>query len=248
MIKLERGECPEELTEEVCEELTRLYSQNRDKDVWNLPKIKKPLKEALLDMSHKKCVYCECRLNIESKDATIDHFLPKLMNPDKVVRWENLFPSCLRCNREKSDYEGKFVNPCEDSPQKYIGLNAQNRYRMEGIDCAGIGKNTILSINLNDIQRVMVPRMSEWEEIHQRLVDLLEDLDEYGYKERYRKKMEILMGKCTVDNPYAAVKASNMLEDRCYLNIKEILKGNGKWTCRLEEIENEMKQIALKFV
>lgn len=37
----------------------------------------KPLKEAMLDMSHGKCSYCECRLEIESKDATIDHFLPK---------------------------------------------------------------------------------------------------------------------------------------------------------------------------
>lgn len=32
-----------------------------------------------------------------------------------------------------------------------------------GIDTAGIGKNTINKVNLNDIDRVMVPRMQEWE-------------------------------------------------------------------------------------
>ena len=52
MIKLERGERPKELTDEVCEELKKLYAEDRDKDVWNSTKIKKPLKEAMLDMSH----------------------------------------------------------------------------------------------------------------------------------------------------------------------------------------------------
>mgnify|MGYP006990174034 CR=1 FL=1 len=47
--------------------------------------------------------------------------------------------------------------------------------------------------------------MAEWEEIHQRLVDISEDLNEYGYKERYRKRLEILMGKCTADNPSNAM-------------------------------------------
>ena len=72
MIKLNRGECPKELTDEVKEELTELYKKDKEKDVWNSPKIKKTLKEALLEMSHGKCSYCECALGIESKDVTID--------------------------------------------------------------------------------------------------------------------------------------------------------------------------------
>ena len=38
MIKLERGERPKELTDEVCEELKKLYAEDRDKDVWNSTK------------------------------------------------------------------------------------------------------------------------------------------------------------------------------------------------------------------
>lgn len=248
MIKLERGECPKELTPEVCEELTKLYSENRDKDVWNSPKIKKPLKDELLRMSHGKCVYCECRLNIESKDVTIDHFLPKSTHPGSVVKWENLFPACLRCNREKGDYEGKLVNPCKDKPQDYFALDSKSRYRLKGIDQAGIGKNTIVSIKLNDIQRVMVPRMIEWEDIHQRLADILEDLEEEGYKPKYKNKVEVLMGECMPESSYAAVKATNMLDDDCYKSIKNFLRSEGKWTGKLEMFEKEMEQISLQFV
>lgn len=51
MIKLNRGECPKELTDEVKEELTELYKKDKEKDVWNSPKIKKTLKR-------KQCMLC----------------------------------------------------------------------------------------------------------------------------------------------------------------------------------------------
>ena len=46
MIKLNRGECPKELTDEVKEELTELYKKDKEKDVWNSPKIKKNIKRS----------------------------------------------------------------------------------------------------------------------------------------------------------------------------------------------------------
>lgn len=248
MIKLERGECPNELTLEVREELTRLYRENRDRDVWNSSKIKKSLKEALLEMSHDKCSYCECKLNMESKDVTIDHFLPKSTNPDKVVDWENLFPACLRCNREKGDYEGKIVNPCKDTPKDYIALDSKSRYRLRGIDQAGIGKNTITSIELNDIQRLMVPRLKEWEDIHRRMTEIFEELEEGGYRERYRNRFEILMRECMSESSYAAVKATNMLDDDCYQSIKKYFITEGKWTNKLEMFEDELREISLRLI
>ena len=248
MIKLEREGCPKELTREVREELTRLYAENKDRDVWNSPKIKKPLKDALLRMTRGKCAYCECRLNIESKDVTIDHFLPKSTHPNEVVQWENLFPACLRCNREKKDYEKRIVNPCEDRPQDYIGLDVRNRYFLRGIDRDGVGKNTTTAIKLNDIRRVMVPRMIEWEEIRQRLEEISDDMQKDGYKTKYRNRIEVLMGKCLPDASYAAVKATNMLDDDCYQKIKNFLKDMGKWTDKLEILEQEMKSVSLVWI
>lgn len=93
-----------------------------------------------------------------------------------------------------------------------------------------------------------MPRMSEWEEIQQRLADILEDIKEEGYKEKYKRRLGVLMQRCTVDSPYAVVKATNMLDDNCYLDIRRFLKEEGKWTNKLEELEAEMEKIALRFI
>lgn len=248
MIKLNRGERPEALTDEVCEELKKLYSENNEKAVWNSSKIKKPLKEALLEMSHSKCSFCECKVDIESKDATIDHFLPKSLRPDLVVEWENLFPACLRCNREKRDCTEVLLNPCENEPKEFLALSKQNPFRLKGIDDQGIGKKTIDQIGLNDLNRVMVERMVQWEDIHQKLKEYYEDILDYGYQDKYKDRLRKLLNKCTVVNTYSAVKASNMLVDEYYIKIKEIIKDNGAWSDSMIELENEVKQIALQFV
>lgn len=248
MIKLERGERPEELTEEVCEELKKLYAEDNDKDVWNSPKIKKPLKKAMLEMSHGKCSYCECRLEIESKDATIDHFLPKSKNPDEVVDWKNLFPACLRCNRKKNNREEIIINPCENVPREYLGIRKANRFRFKAIDSEGIGKNTIDVINLNDIQRVMIPRMKEWESLEERLIEIEDDLKEVGFKKNYKNRLQKIMEDCLPDMSYSATKATNLLNDDTYNVIKKIFMEAGQWTDELKKLEADIKHIALNLV
>lgn len=246
MLRLTRGECPQELTDDVKRELTRLYAENKDRDVWNSPKIKKPLKTALLEMSHGKCSYCECLLGIESKDVTIDHFLPKSKHPDQVVEWENLFPACLRCNREKKNCQERIVNPCVDEPAQFVALDKTNTFRFKGIDAEGIGKATIRTIKLNDIERLIVPRQAEWEDIKQRLEYLYSNL-QIAYHKRHRDYLRVLMKKCTSANSYSAIKATHMLHDDTYLKIKSILMENEAWTEEFENMETEMKKIGLQF-
>ena len=246
MIKLNRGECPKALTDEVKAELTQAYIQNKEKDVWNSPKIKAPLKEALLEMSHNKCAYCECILGIESKDVTIDHFLPKMNHEDLVIEWTNLFPSCLRCNRKKNDNEERLINPCTDVPSDFLALDKHNPFRFKGIDGDKVGKNTILAIGLNDIERVMTERMIEWENIHYKLEEIYEDLQDNGYKKKYIMRFEKLMEKCTAPNAYAAVKASNMLCDDIYASVKDIFLDNKVWTSKFQELERELQDISLQ--
>lgn len=45
MLKLTRGECPKELDDQTVDELTKLYKQDKEKDVWNSPRIRGPLKK-----------------------------------------------------------------------------------------------------------------------------------------------------------------------------------------------------------
>ncbi len=248
MIKLNRGQCPEELTPEVQSALTELYKQDKHKDVWNSPKIKESLKDALTSMSHGKCAYCECLLDVESKDVTIDHFLPKSTYADKVVEWENLLPACLRCNRAKNNHEGTIVNPCTNEPKQYLGVRKGQPHRLKGIDEDGVGRYTIETIDLNDYQRVMTPRLQEWENVYQRLQEIYQDLVEEGYKEKYKIRFYSLMKACTKSRSYAATKATNLLNNELYAKVKQILQENGVWSDEFQKLEDEMEEIKLQMV
>lgn len=62
-------------------------------------------------------------LNAIPKD--VDHFKPKSIYPDLVVKWENLLPSCPHCNKEKSSHDTgaePIVNPSEDDPREFFYL------------------------------------------------------------------------------------------------------------------------------
>ena len=140
------------------------------------------------------------------------------------------------------------IDPCVNEPKDFLALDKKNPYRFKGIDGEQIGKNTILAIGINDIERLMAPRMSEWEDIHQRLEDLFDNLQEQGIKGKYKKQLETLMEKCTKESSYAAVKATNMLNDDTYFLIKNFFKVNNAWTSKYETIELEMKEGAMRLV
>ncbi|MFN4151578.1 MAG: HNH endonuclease, partial [Candidatus Sericytochromatia bacterium] len=82
MIYIERTQSPMKL-EEQKEELKKKYLET-GASVWNKDFIKK----ALLEMSHNKCAFCECTLNIESKYMEVEHFFNKSNYSEKVVDWE----------------------------------------------------------------------------------------------------------------------------------------------------------------
>lgn len=245
MIKLERGECPKELTDDVITELTERYKNDTEKDVWNSNKIKKPLKDALTSITKNKCAYCECMLNIESKDVTIDHFLPKISNDSLVVQWTNLLPSCLRCNREKNRKEDEIINPCDVEPKEHLGVK-KSGVRLVQINNSTIGKNTIRVLKLNDISRVMVPRQIVTEKIIEKLLELLEDIEEMDIiKSKYVDRLENYLSEGLRDKEYSGIVAAKILDDDIFHRIKEIYLKKELWNVRLQEIENELIDVAL---
>ena len=100
MIELNRVVKPSYLTDEKISELTAEFKAS-GKSVWNNEQIKKPL----LESSHGKCAYCECDLRKESNYMEVEHFEDKNHNPDKVVIWNNLLPSCKKCNGAKGAHD-----------------------------------------------------------------------------------------------------------------------------------------------
>lgn len=71
---------------------------------------------------------------------------------------------------------------------------------------------------------------------------------ECGCERRYMKKLEILMDKCMEDAPYAAVKATNIMDDEYYVKIRDMVKAEGKWSNRLEMAECNIQEIRFRIV
>lgn len=65
--------------------------------------------EALSLICHSKCYLCE---NDEVQEVEVEHFLPKDKHPTLQFDWDNLFYSCKRCNRIKSNNHEHILNPC----------------------------------------------------------------------------------------------------------------------------------------
>ncbi len=136
MIKLIRPPAPDRLTPETVKELTEEFKSDSNKTVWNKDYIKK----ALLEMSHNKCCYCECKIDEESKYLEVEHFHPKSIYKDEVVVWDNLLPSCKRCNGRKGDRDTlkePVINPAADEPKDHLWLK---NYTFK--NKTSIGKNT----------------------------------------------------------------------------------------------------------
>jgi uncharacterized protein (TIGR02646 family) len=119
MIKLKRPPAPAELSQEEVNRLTDEFKRNPDKPVWKKDFITK----VLLEMSHGKCCYCECKIDEESKYMEVEHFHPKNQYKDEVVLWDNLLPSCKKCNIRKKEHDTikePIVNPAEDEPKEHL--------------------------------------------------------------------------------------------------------------------------------
>ena len=247
MIKLERGECPDALDSDTIDELTKLYATNNQKDVWNSPKIKDSLKNALTHMSHGKCAYCECALNIESKDITIDHFSPKVTHADRVLEWENLFPSCLRCNRTKNKQEDVIINPCYMEPKQFLGVRRTHPYRLAILDeTSHIGSNTIDVLDLNNIKRVMTARFTIGEGVIERLNNLKNEIETCKITKRQIQKLRGILQEGQEDMPYSAVISTLILNQKSYQEIKNVLLSEAKWTDELYDLEKDLLNLALE--
>lgn len=90
--------------------------------------------------------------------------------------------------------------------------------------------------------------MQEWERIRLQLEEIYEDLKDEGYKQKYLKRFETIMNQCTIKNPYAAVKAANILNDDYYKGAKAVFQKQKVWVHKHIQIEEEIKKIALQLV
>ncbi|WP_136604682.1 HNH endonuclease [Paenibacillus dokdonensis] len=245
MIKVNKLPKPTELTPDVVLKLTTEYKTTK-KSVWK----KAYIEEALLSSSHSKCAYCECKLNVESKYMEVEHYQDKHTHPDLVVDWDNLLPSCKRCNGRKHKHNTEInpiIDPSKMNPQEHLKMKY---YRLIGK--TDIGKETISVLLLNDTRKVVQKRFEISQLVHEKIEELLEKCQDYhtGSKStRLRNRIvqttKNILEEASPQAEYAATVASDILNDPHFHKIIDILKSEYLWDSELDELFIATQDIAL---
>jgi len=247
MIKLDRTQKPVELTDEFKATKTDEFKLT-GKSVWNVNFIK----NGLLGFSNDKCCYCEANINEESKYLEVEHFHHKDIYKDEVLEWENLLPSCKKCNGTKNAHDTKLepiIDPSKIDPKNHLKYW---RYRIKGSD--EFGKLTVSVLKLNDQDRLVKKRFEIGNAIQEKLEQLNELTDDYinGIQTNTRRKNRIvngikdLMKEGLPTAIYSATSATIILTDTEFKTIKSKFTILGFWDTELIQLENDLNKIALK--
>lgn len=247
MIKLDRTPKPVELTAELQVTLTDDF-KSTGKSVWNVDFIKK----GLLEFSNDKCCYCEANIKEESKYLEVEHFHHKDKYKDEVLDWDNLLPSCKKCNGTKNDHDTKLepiIDPSKIDPKNHLKYW---RYRIKGSD--DFGKLTVSVLNLNDQDRLVKKRFEIGNAIQEKLEQLNELADDYisGVQTSTRRKNRIVNGTKDLMKEglptaiYSATSATVILTDTEFDKLKSKLTSLGFWDVELSQLEIELTKTALK--
>ncbi len=246
MIKLRSATAPAELTDEVVQALTDEYKKT-DKAVWQ----KEFIGKALLDSSHNKCCFSECKLNEEGKYDEVEHFHPKSLYPDEVVSWSNLLPINKACNTAKGDHDTKaepIINPYIDDPKEHLYLKDYRFY-----DKTELGRKTIDVVGLNDWEMWVVPRFNVGKGVYEMLEAICELAKDYdtGLKNSTRSRNNLvsrlrgLMIEGTEKKAYSATVATLLLHEEMYFQIRHILQRHSLWNESFTILEGQMQDCAL---
>lgn len=249
MIRLERGDAPDELTEDFVNQQTALYKREvtagKSISVWN----HKWLKKALLATSHWKCAYCEVSLEKESSYMEVEHFEDKAHNEDKVLKWDNLLPSCKHCNSHKKDHNviaEPIVNPYADNPHDHLYFK---NYMMRGRDEKG--KTTIETLGFRDYERKIDSWFRIGKIIETRIDNILERYKKFCESQTTRRRNALftdlrnLLLECQPNKEYSAVCSTILIENDDLREVRDNMINTHLWADDIEILWQECNRIAL---
>jgi hypothetical protein len=244
MIKLDRAPKPAFLTAEKIKELQDAYD-NDGAAVWNNAEIKK----SLLASSNGKCAFCECSVSEESKYVEVEHFEYKGKYPNRVIEWENLLPSCKRCNIAKGIHDVKaqaLINPYDVDPKDHLGFRL---YRLKGL--TGVGSATIEALDLNNSERLVLKRFEVGEQVAKSLAlakERYELFEENGTALRRNKLLaiiETILRECQPTAIFSAGTAAIVFQDDDFIELTNNARRVGAWEAYLETMFVAGSKLAL---
>lgn len=247
MIQLTRPNKPQRLADhEVA--LTNEFKADTKKAVWKKAYIQNPL----LEMSNHKCSYCERAIGKNSgQDVHIDHFKYKDKYPELVVAWENLLPSCARCNRNKSTHdvvEQPIINPTEINPKDHLFI-AKYRYYSKDPAEDSVGRRTLDVLLLNDSDDCCIVRFQLGNELAEKVENFYHIAVDKGAnlstdtaaKNKVINGCKKLLKKCLPTAEYSAFMATSLHSDNNFIALKDLLTKNDLWDQELTHLFNESK-------
>lgn len=242
MIKLTLPPKPSRLAQEEMSLTQEFIESGKKKTVWKKDYITRPL----LEMSHNKCAYSEIKLNQESTYMEVEHFKHKDQYPEDVVNWNNLLPSCKKCNTTKGTVDMAIypiVNPVFDNPSDHLYVKSfRFHYKDEK------GARTIKLVALNDIEHFVKPRFECAQYVLDRILtyfDALKKADSIDSAASI-SAIKTILESCGPHSVYSAVIATYLLYECPDIKaMYSYLKDNGLWDSEFEDINNILKSIAL---
>ncbi|HAV5320927.1 TPA: hypothetical protein JI050_11095 [Acinetobacter baumannii] len=239
MIKLERGEKPEYLTDAQVEALTKKFKANSKEAVWK----HKDIKSALLLSSNSKCAFCECELMVSGSYMEIEHFKLKNDYPEEVVSWENLLPSCKRCNTTKGTHDvvaEPIINPFDINPKDHLS-QCNNRIYAK----TPLGESTTVALNLND-ESLTRPRFFVSDYVTNKIEEIYQDISSKSKLTRHdRNKLSTLLTSCQADHAFSAFASTALHDSHEYVDVVTMLKTNKLWDERMEELHQCSRKLIL---
>ncbi|HDG7211741.1 HNH endonuclease [Acinetobacter nosocomialis] len=235
MIKLIKGDKPDYLSDEKVAELTIKFSETKA-SVWNHSQIKEPLSES----SNGKCAYCETVVKDPGIYMEVEHFKHKNASPELVVDWDNLLPSCKRCNGTKSAKDKLIINPYLNDPRADLFLD---RFFILGSTELGEDTESIIDLNEDDL---LVKRFRITSIAIKKLKEIAKDfreIEKLDHHKRKRFKNILLMAQSS--KPYSATVSATIHSMEEYLEIKNRLSFEELWTEELERLHVASMEIAL---
>ncbi|WP_299519784.1 hypothetical protein [Winogradskyella sp.] len=245
MIKLELSDKPKKLTEKVQKRLTKEFiNSGKKKVVWKY----KYIYEEVRKIAFGKCSFSEINLDTKSTYTEIEHFFPKDLYPNKVVEWGNLLPSSKKCNTTKGDTDtvkDKIVNPLIDNPKEHLYFE---NFRLYPKDSSNIGRNTILTVALNDRLHFVNPRSEQSLMVLDFMDAFYEDYIETdelkklnGIKLSNRiNRIKGILSSINRKTEFSACIATAVIDSPNYIEIISYLKNNDFWDIEFQSYEEEL--------
>ncbi len=194
----------------------------------------KEIQKTLAENSHYKCAFCECKPG-ESGNIEVEHFEPKSLYPEMTFVWDNLLPSCRKCNESKSDSDTRttpIINPVKENPEAMLTYSFLQIMPTKNSGDEEKAKNTINICNLNcprlyDARASLMKSLTEY-------VDELEDKIKWVSEADTPQKSKVRITK--LRNSLEVI--DNLLSD------KSTYSGYCRWLVSQNPIYQQAKSIA----